>query len=330
MYLLELVGTDDALAAAEAATRASGVERIAPALAVATSIDERVGDLALTHRVGEVVARTDGSVDAVVARTDGPVDAVVAALRDAPIDRRGTVAVRARTVRETAIDTQRVERRLGAILVERGFSVDLDAPDHELRAVFSGECGVLAWLTHDVDRTVADRAPTDRPFFRPGCMSPTLARALVNLAGARPGRTILDPMCGTGGHLAEARRVGAHAVGVDVERAMAAGAAQNLAAVADDGWLVVRGDATALPVGSVDGCVVDVPYGRQTKVASRDVETLVERALAEASRVTRRVVLVGDRTYADLAPRLGWTVQLHVERRVHRSLDRHVHVLDRC
>ncbi|AWB26507.1 THUMP domain-containing protein [Halococcoides cellulosivorans] len=319
MYLLELVGTDDALAAQEAGTRASGVERIAPALAVATGIDDRVGDLALTHRVGDLLARTDASLDA-----------VLAALTDASIDREGSVAVRARTVRETAIDTQRVERRLGALLVERGFTVDLDSPDHELRAVFSGECGALAWLTHDLDRSVADRAPTDRPFFRPGCMAPTLARALVNLAGARPGRTILDPMCGTGGHLAEARRVGARAIGIDVERAMAAGAAQNLAAVDDDGWLVARGDATALPVGAVEGCVVDVPYGRQTKVASRDVETLVEAALAELRRVTGRVVLVGDRPYVDLARATGWTVSVHVERRVHRSLDRHIHVLDRA
>ncbi|MFB6162312.1 MAG: TIGR01177 family methyltransferase [Halococcoides sp.] len=322
MYLLELVGTDDALAAAEASTRASGVERIAPALALAESIDDRVGDLALTHRFGALVARCEAGTDAAAAALDRALPA--------DPDRSGTVAVRARTIGDTSVDTQAVERRLGSHLVDRGFGVDLDAPDHELRAVFSGDRGAIAWLAGDLDRPVASRAPTDRPFFRPGCMDPTLARALANLAGARPGRTVLDPMCGTGGLLIEARRVGARAIGTDVDRTMAAGAAENLAAVDDEGWIIVRGDATRLPASAVDGVLVDVPYGRQTRVASRDIETLVEAAIAEAHRVAPRAVLVADRSYTEQVRGQGWTVDFRVERRVHRSLVRHVHVLDRA
>jgi tRNA (guanine10-N2)-dimethyltransferase len=94
VYLLELGGEDDAFAACEAASAATGIERIAPGLAVAGSVDPaRVRGLAYTHRVSRLVGRTDASVDSAVVLLDA-----------ATIDREGTVAVRARDVRgETGV-----------------------------------------------------------------------------------------------------------------------------------------------------------------------------------------------------------------------------------
>ena len=40
-------------------------------------------------------------------------------------------------------------------------------------------------------------------------------------------------------------------------------------------------------------------------------------------------VVVGDRAYNEAAEAAGWTVDAHIERPVHRSLTRHVHVLRR-
>ena len=54
---------------------------------------------------------------------------------------------------------------------------------------------------------------------------------------------------------------------------------------------------------------------------------LVGDALAEARRVAPRAAVVGDRPYDDAAEAAGWTVDAHIERPVHRSLTRHVHVL---
>jgi len=51
-------------------------------------------------------------------------------------------------------------------------------------------------------RDFRTRAPTDKPFFQPGSMDPLLARAVANVAGARPGATIWI-RCGTGGVLVE-------------------------------------------------------------------------------------------------------------------------------
>jgi tRNA (guanine10-N2)-dimethyltransferase len=176
-------------------------------------------------------------------------------------------------------------------------------------------------------------------------MAPADARAYANLAGAAPGRTLLDPMCGTGGLPLEAGLVGADAVACDAQAKMVRGARENFREYlgppgaddsspgADDSpdWHVARGDATALPVAddAVDGVAFDAPYGRQSKIARHDLADLVGGALAEAARVAPRAVLVADRDWRAPAREAGWTVDAAFERRVHRSLTRHVLVLRR-
>ncbi|MDQ2051842.1 methyltransferase domain-containing protein [Natronolimnohabitans sp. A-GB9] len=364
MYLLELGGEDDAFAAREATSAATGVRRIAPGVAVADAIaPERVHGLAYTHRASTLLGRTDADVTS-----------ATALLEAAAIDREGSVAVRATDVHgSTGVSTERAERELGSVLVDRGFSVDLEEPDHVLRAVFSegrletggeleadaetgdlvtaadGEAGLaervsvcaLGWLTAESVRDFGDRAPTDKPFFQPGSMDPLLARAVANVAGARPGATILDPMCGTGGVLVEAGLVGADVIGADAQEKMVRGARKNLdgflerdepspTGVARGEYHLVRGDATrlALEDDAVDGVVFDAPYGRQSKIETHRLEDLVSGALAEARRVAPRAVVVADRSWAGKARDAGWSLEAAFERRVHRSLTRYVLVLE--
>jgi len=354
VYCLELAGQDDAFAACEAETAATGVEVVGAGLATARSVSDRLGQLAFTRRASELVGTTDPTVEsaatllrsASVERDESAGGSESDEHADA-IERRGSVAVRAVDVRgTTGIDTQRAERVLGGVLVDRGLTVDLDDPDHELRALFAGPPGgdgeggvqagagicALGWLTHAVERSFGDRKPSDRPFFQPGSMDPILARALVNVAGARPGATLLDPMCGTGGFLLEGALVGARVVGVDAQAKMVRGSRRNLRELPSDTvFAVCRGDAHRLPVAgdAVDAAVVDVPYGRQSKIEADSLETLVSSALVELRRVAPRAVVVGDRSWAMAAREAGWTVEAQFERRVHRSLVRHVLVLAR-
>ncbi|WP_436929897.1 methyltransferase domain-containing protein [Halosimplex halobium] len=367
MYVLELGGRDDEFAACEAASAAAGVEVVGAGLATARAVTDRVRDLAYVHRASEVVGHCDPDVASARALLDA-----------ATVDREGTVAVRAVDVRATTgVDTQRAERELGQVLVDRGLSVDLEDPDHELRALFAGAPGadstateaqsadeataeptggaaeeptggaaeeptggaaggtgicVLGWLGVESDRGFGERRPTDRPFFQPGSMDPMLARALVNIAGAREGATVVDPMCGTGGLLLEAGLVGARVVGSDAQRKMVRGTRANLrdALDADGDFAVCRGDVTRLPFFDdfADAAVFDVPYGRQSKIEGDSLADLVAGALAEARRVAPRAVVVADRSWERAAVDAGWTVAEHFERRVHRSLVRHVLVLD--
>ncbi|MFB6169139.1 MAG: methyltransferase domain-containing protein [Haloferacaceae archaeon] len=316
---MELGGEDDAFAALEARSVAPDAAVVAPGLATAPAVDAgRAPRLAYTRAVSRLVGRTDATV------------ASARAVVEAATRVEGTVAVRARDVRKSAgVDTQAAERELGRALVEGGHEVDLDCPDNVLRAAFAGGTCLVGWQVATRDGGYGARRPTERPFFQPGGMDPLDARALVNVAGARPGATVLDPMCGTGGTLIEAGLVGAEAVGVDAQAKMVRGARENCRAYVDDGVLLCRGDATALPLAddSCDAVVFDAPYGRQSKVVG-DLATLVAGALREARRVAPRAVVVADESLEAAAREAGWTVGARHERRVHRSLVRHVHVLD--
>ena len=320
MYGLELAGEDDGFAAREAACAATAVDVVGPGLATARGVDtDRLRTLAYTHRAIRLLGRCEADVSAA--------KPLVAA---ADLDPSGSVAVRARDVRSTAgIDTRRAERVLGSTLVDRGFTIDLDDPDHELRACFSADTCLVGWLAVESVREYGDRRPTDRPFFQPGSMAPLDARALANLAGAAPGRTILDPMCGTGGTLIEAGLAGARPVGVDAQPKMVRGAGENLRAYLDGDFVLLRGDAARLPLvdDAVDGVVFDAPYGRQSKIARHDLADLVAGALGEARRVAPRAVVVADRPWVGAAEAEGWTVETTFERRVHGSLTRHIHLL---
>ena len=320
MYGLELAGEDDAFAAREAACAATGVEVVAPGLATARGVDaDRLRSLAYTHRASHLLGHAAASVEGARALVEA-----------ATLDRTGSVAVRARDVRGTAgVDTRRAERALGSVLVDRGFTVDLDTPDHELRACFAGDTCLVGWLVAESVRDYGDRRPTDRPFFQPGSMAPLDARALVNLAGVGPGDRLLDPMCGTGGVLIEAGLVGARPVGVDAQRKMVRGARENCRTYLDTEPAILRGDATRLPLAAnaVDAVVFDAPYGRQSKIERHTLADLVGGALTEARRVAPRAVVVGDRSWSEAARAAGWTVEATFERRVHGSLVRHVHLL---
>ena len=274
--------------------------------------------LAYTHRVSRVVGRCDATVE----------DAT-ACLAAAALDVDGTVAVRARDVRRgTGVDTQYAERQLGGVLTDHGYAVDLDDPDHEFRALFSDDRCVLGWLDAETERGFGARAPTEKPFFQPGSMSPLLARALVNIAGAKPGSLVVDPMCGTGGVLVEAGLVGADVLGLDAQTKMARGARENLGHYLEGEWATARGDATHLPLddGAADAVVFDAPYGRQSKI-SGDLDAVVAGALAEARRVAPRAVVVADRPWTTAAQEAGWSVEDVFERRVHASLTRYIAVL---
>jgi len=322
VYLLEFGGEDDAFAAREAGSAATGgVEGIAPGLAVAhTVVPERVRGLAYTHRASDLLGRGDADLESARARSSRPP--------------RSTGGI-GRGTRDGRPRLERREHRNGGTrtrpnpLVDRGFSVDLEDPDHLLRVAFSegtleadGDDGVLeplesdgtgdadgervsvcalGWLAAESVRDFGTRAPTDKPFFQPGSMDPLLARAVANVAGARPGATILDPMCGTGGR---ARGGGPRRRGRDRYRRAGEdgrGRADKFGALprarralADrrvaGSWHVGRGDATRLPLAddAVDGVVFDAPYGRQSKIETHRLADLVAGALEEARRVAPR------------------------------------------
>jgi tRNA G10 N-methylase Trm11 len=135
---------------------------------------------------------------------------------------------------------------------------------------------------------------------RPGALRPTVAAAMVRLAGEPPG-ILLDPCCGSGTILAEAAQVGWQARGVDIDPEAIRATHQNAPKAQ-----VNLGDARRLELGdqSMDACVSNLPFGLQYEVQG-GMEGWLRAVLGELNRVTRpggRVVLLAPSLPASVVP----------------------------
>ncbi len=213
------------------------------------------------------------------------------------------------------------ERECAARIIARvpDAHVDLHNPEITIDIVRSRERsfgGVRVW-----ENTETWRARRVHLWARPHPtgLDPTVARALVRLAGAR---RIHDPCCGAGGLLIEAGLLGLRASGADIEPAMLARARENTTPFRLRPELRVA-DATRW-IPRVGAIVTDLPYGRGTRPV--EVEGFVRALLARAGRSTRRAVLGAS---APLPAVPGWVVRARFTSYVHKSLTRHFTVLER-
>ena len=143
---------------------------------------------------------------------------------------------------------------------------------------------------------------------RQGALRPTVAAALVDLAGG-PDGLLLDPCCGSGTILAEALDAGWAVRGLDIDPAAVAVARDNIPrdGAAPAGVEITVGDVRRLPLGdaTVGASVSNLPFGRQFTMAG-DPQAWLRQALAELARVTRpggRVILLAPNLPGPVVPR---------------------------
>jgi tRNA (guanine10-N2)-dimethyltransferase len=209
--------------------------------------------------------------------------------------------------------------------------VDLGHPDTELH-VFATPRGFW-WgrLLHAFDGAAfAARRPRARPFWRSVALGPRKARCLVNLAGVRPGGRLLDPFCGTGAIPIEAALLGVRASAGDLDPAVVAGAARNVAHAGVDVALCRR-DARAWGTAGrcFDAVVSDLPHGRTASLHGAERHELYRAFLEATARllVTRgRAVLMVEAGSLPPPPP-GLVVRQRCSEVVHSGLTREVVVL---
>jgi len=157
-----------------------------------------------------------------------------------------------------------------------------------------------------------------RPQAYSSALPTRVARAMVNLV-ARPGDTIVDPMCGSGTIALEAWSVGVRAMSFDLNPRLASATARNLAHFGYPAW-VAAADALTL-CGRYGAVVTDPPYGR----FSDRPPGLYEALFAQAARLAPRLCVVTAEDTTPLLEQAGFRVTC-LARVGERGLVRHVHV----
>jgi tRNA (guanine10-N2)-dimethyltransferase len=279
------------------------------------------------HQLGKRVAMTHRIVE-VVAEADPTLEGVDDAAKDLDIPNK-TYKVRAKRLGDLPLMSDEVERMVGSVLWKRGYKADLKDPEIEIRAIITKEGVFLGREVACSDRFgFRARRPHKKPFFHPGTMLPKLSRALVNLSMVREGERLLDPFSGTAGFLVEAGLLGIRGLGLDVQEGIVLGSKSNLEGL--DCTLMV-GDAMRLPLKdkSIEGAVSDAPYGRSALIQAGSRDELLVGSLSELRRVlvpSRRMIYVDDRPVGGSIEDAGFEILEIHEERVHRSLTRHIFV----
>jgi 23S rRNA G2445 N2-methylase RlmL len=154
------------------------------------------------------------------------------------------------------------------------------------------------------DRTMRHRTYKDEHLA--ASLRPTLAAAMVRLADARFGQTVLDPMCGAGTILAEQleaarmrRGFQLRMIGGDRDPAALRAAGSNLRRLGK--VLLARWEARRLPLAnaSIDRVISNPPFGKQLG-RPEEIASLYDDMVAEYDRVlrpdSRAVLLAADFT----------------------------------
>jgi 23S rRNA G2445 N2-methylase RlmL len=194
---------------------------------------------------------------------------------------------------------------------------------------------VEIWLTIQGKTAVCGLRLSDRTMRHrkyklehiPASLRPTMAAAMVRLAGARPDNLILDPMCGAGTILAEqlavfprSERQRIHILGGDIDREALRNTRANLHNFPP--LPLLQWDATHLPLsdGLVSHILSNPPFGKQI-ATPEEIGPLYRQAVREMDRVLqpggKAVLLVSDfAALKQAADNRGWKQQRRLDVRV--------------
>jgi tRNA G10 N-methylase Trm11 len=219
-------------------------------------------------------------------------------IRDA-VPARASCRVIVRVLHERSFLRTDLRRHLTATIARQHPRWRFDDPsDLELWAVEYQPGKIIAGYRASDGRM---RRHDGRAEERSGALRPTIAAAMVSLAG-KPADALLDPCCGSGTILSEAIDAGwARVYGADIDPGAVEIARRNAR-----GARICAGDARNINLDdeSVDACVSNLPFGKQYDVQG-DMDTWLRAVLSELARVTKsggRDVLLAPAVARNLVP----------------------------
>ena len=202
---------------------------------------------------------------------------------------------------------RRKEERLNIALWPKTIAKNslLAPPNAEILAIFCLQTLYIARTKVVYDSMLQQYRDESRPFISTEIStSPKICRTLLNLAGARPGDTILDPFCGTGTLLMEAAMLGMKCIGVDIDGFQVQGARSNLKWLEKDmgeklDYDIVKGDSrelTSIVKKQVDAVAFEPilgpiykrpPHRDEAERTIKELTTLYRQVLTEISSILR-------------------------------------------
>ncbi|MBW2975702.1 methyltransferase domain-containing protein [Candidatus Woesearchaeota archaeon] len=204
-----------------------------------------------------------------------------------------------------------------------------------------------ARLVKELKQKFESRKAHKRPELHPTSLNPKLARALINLSGAR--KEVVDPFCGAGGILIEAGLIGLKIVGYDLYKEMIDRARINLEHYKIKGYRLINDDALKIRK-KYDYIVTDLPYGLNTSIwvkegrenrkislkqtdrkkKVRSLEGFYLGFLVNLKRIVRKravVVFPHYVNYRKLLKKAGFRIDKEFSQFIHGSLTRKIVVL---
>jgi len=251
----------------------------------------------------------------------------------------GSFVVRVKHIKEysSKINGMTLERTLGALVVDKypTARVNLKAPETVFIGVLTEDRFIFGVKLAEIQaKPFVERRPRKKPFFHPSAMQAKLARCMINLAKPKAGETVLDPFCGTGTMLIEAKLIGCQAIGLDIQRRMVKGTIRNMEHFNVKPEGIIIADAKDPPLTEVDCVVTDPPYGISSTTLKRTTRQIVEELLVAVDGMLskgRRVCMASPRTLkiGQIGTTLGYKyVESHFVY-VHRSLTREIVVFEK-
>ncbi len=223
------------------------------------------------------------------------------------------------------------ETVIGELLNGKG-RIDFSSPDFIVRAYHADRWYICIEKWNNTQLSSLERRAPLRPFFSPISLSPRTARLMINISATKAGDLVLDPFCGTGGILIEAALMGRRIMGNDFSLAMTSGTKLNLKYYGIRDFSIFNSDILSFDPGrKVDAVVTDFPYGRNSLVSDRDFKVFYTGALSRISGFLkekgRLVLMINDPSLLTIPGNLH--ILKTVSFRVHRSLTRHIMVLEK-
>ena len=169
----------------------------------------------------------------------------------------------------------------------------------------------------------------NRPFFSPIGIHPRIARSMINLANCSEGETMIDPFCGTGGMLIEARDMNINAIGIDIIRKMVNYSIGNLEHYGLKAK-VVEGDIESSKEYQFKAVVTDPPYGLSTTTKGEGVSELMKRSMNLFNKTMKkgeRIVMA--LSNPELVKNPNYDEIYRFQWYIHKSLTRNILVLEK-